>query len=180
MVGRRLGRVRRPGVGHEFRPLAPVIRHHHERVDGGGYPDGLQGKAMPLGARIVAACDAYDAMANTRQYREGMGADRVWQHCAMIKLTFCLRRRPDLSIEEFHHYWRDTHAPLVAARADVLGIRRYVQVHTADHPGLHEAFRRRNDGAPEPYDGVAELWFDDLAAFGRDDPRGAAGERRSP
>jgi uncharacterized protein (TIGR02118 family) len=100
---------------------------------------------------------------------------------AMIKLTFCLRRRPDLSVEEFQRYWREVHAPLVAARADVLNIRRYVQVHTAAEPGLHEAFRRRNDGAPEPYDGVAELWFDDLAAFGRDTPeaRQASAELRA-
>ena len=57
--------------------LAPIVRHHHERVDGGGYPDGLVGASIPLGARIVAACDAYDAMANTRQYREGMGPDKA-------------------------------------------------------------------------------------------------------
>ena len=83
----------------------------------------------------------------------------------MIKLTFCLRRRPDLSVEEFQRYWRETHAPLVAERAGVLGIRRYVQVHTADAPGLHEALRARNGGSPEPFDGVAELWFDSIDAM---------------
>ena len=47
----------------------PVVRHHHERWDGGGYPDGLAGTAIPIGARIVAACDAFDAMTTDRPYR---------------------------------------------------------------------------------------------------------------
>ncbi|MEM7095457.1 MAG: EthD domain-containing protein [Actinomycetota bacterium] len=89
----------------------------------------------------------------------------------MIKLTFCLRRLPHLSREEFQTYWRGTHAALVAERAEVLEIRRYVQVHTmTDVDGLHRAFQRRNDDSPEPFDGVAELWFDDLDAMGGDDP----------
>lgn len=83
----------------------------------------------------------------------------------MIKLTYCLRRHPDLTREEFQQYWLHTHARLVAERSEALGVRRYVQVHTLDLEGLHEAFRRRNDGAPEPFDGVAELWFDDLSAI---------------
>ena len=52
-------------------PLAgaiPVIRHHHERPDGSGYPDGLEGDEIPLGARIVAVVDAYDVMLR-RPYR---------------------------------------------------------------------------------------------------------------
>ena len=53
------------------------VRHHHERIDGAGYPDGLAGDDIPLTARIVSVCDAYDAMAHTRQYREGMGSDRA-------------------------------------------------------------------------------------------------------
>ena len=47
----------------------PVIRHHHERPDGRGYPDGLEGEEIPLGARIVAAADAYDVMLRGRPYR---------------------------------------------------------------------------------------------------------------
>lgn len=96
----------------------------------------------------------------------------------MIKLTFCLRRKPDLTLDEFQTYWRETHGPLVAERAEVLGIRRYVQVHTADAAGLHAALRNRNGGSPPPYDGVAELWFDSLDSFASSDPdaQRAAGE----
>ena len=47
----------------------PVVRHHHERPDGTGYPDGLEGEEIPLGARIVAAVDAYDVMLRRRHYR---------------------------------------------------------------------------------------------------------------
>ena len=65
----------------------------------------------------------------------------------MYKLTFCLRRKHGMSVEEFQRYWRNTHAPLVAARAETLGIRRYVQAHTADRDVLaghhyHESRRR--------------------------------------
>lgn len=48
---------------------ARIVRHHHERLDGSGYPDGLAGEAIPLGARIVAVADAYDAMCTLRPYR---------------------------------------------------------------------------------------------------------------
>ena len=50
--------------------VRPLVRHAHERWDGGGYPDGLAGDAIPVGARIVHACDAYDAMIAERPYRD--------------------------------------------------------------------------------------------------------------
>ena len=50
----------------------PVVRHHHERWDGKGYPDGLAGDKIPVGARIVAVCDAFDAMTSDRPYRPRM------------------------------------------------------------------------------------------------------------
>ena len=58
----------------------------------------------------------------------------------MIKLVYCLRRLPELSREEFQRYWRENHGPLVRERADALGIRRYIQVHTLESP-LNEAMR---------------------------------------
>jgi putative nucleotidyltransferase with HDIG domain len=52
--------------------LAPIVRHHHERFDGDGYPDGLAGERIPLGARIVAVADTFDAATSSRPYRATM------------------------------------------------------------------------------------------------------------
>ena len=52
--------------------VAKLVRSSHERFDGTGYPDGLAGESIPLGARIVSACDAWDAMITTRPYRKAM------------------------------------------------------------------------------------------------------------
>jgi len=57
--------------------LMPAIRHHHERWDGTGYPDGLKGTAIPLNARIVAISDAFDAMTSDRPYRQAMSIDQA-------------------------------------------------------------------------------------------------------
>jgi diguanylate cyclase (GGDEF)-like protein len=54
---------------------APLIRSSHERVDGSGYPDGLAGEDIPLGSRIIAVCDAFDAMTSDRSYRRSMSID---------------------------------------------------------------------------------------------------------
>ncbi|GAB4528830.1 MAG: response regulator [Anaerolineales bacterium] len=53
----------------------PIVRHHHERWDGRGYPDGLAGNAIPMGARIVCLVDAFDAITTTRSYRAGRSFD---------------------------------------------------------------------------------------------------------
>jgi diguanylate cyclase (GGDEF)-like protein len=55
-----------------LRPVAALVRSSHERWDGGGYPDNLAGEQIPLGARIVSVCDAFDAMVADRPYRAGM------------------------------------------------------------------------------------------------------------
>jgi HD-GYP domain-containing protein (c-di-GMP phosphodiesterase class II) len=52
--------------------IAPVVRHEHEHWDGSGYPDGLRGRLIPIGSRIILACDAYHAMITDRPYREAM------------------------------------------------------------------------------------------------------------
>jgi putative nucleotidyltransferase with HDIG domain len=57
-----------------LRPLVPIVRSHHERMDGNGYPDRLAGEAIPLPARIVAVADSFDAMTTSRPYRKAMPA----------------------------------------------------------------------------------------------------------
>jgi uncharacterized protein (TIGR02118 family) len=95
----------------------------------------------------------------------------------MVKLMFCVHRRPDISESEFHRYWREEHGPLVATHASALGILRYVQAHTTSGPvGDALAASRK---APEAFDGVAELWFesaDALMASALTDAGRAAGD----
>jgi HD-GYP domain-containing protein (c-di-GMP phosphodiesterase class II) len=57
--------------------LLPVIRHHHERVDGRGYPDGVEGADIPFASRLLAVCDTYDAMTSSRPYRPAMSQEEA-------------------------------------------------------------------------------------------------------
>jgi putative nucleotidyltransferase with HDIG domain len=63
-------------------PVVPIVRAHHEKWDGSGYPNGLSGEAIPIGARILAAVDCLDALASDRQYRRALPLDE-----AMAKVT---------------------------------------------------------------------------------------------
>ena len=74
-----------PEIGERIlRPISslnailPIVRHHHERWDGDGYPDRLAERAIPTGARIVAVCDAYRAMTENRPYRRSLSQERAW------------------------------------------------------------------------------------------------------
>ena len=66
----------------------------------------------------------------------------------MIKLVFVLRRRPELSRDEFQTYWREKHAPLVASHGKALGLQRYVQTHTIDSP-LNDLLQASRGGPAE-------------------------------
>jgi putative nucleotidyltransferase with HDIG domain len=61
----------------DFASAIPIVFHHHERFDGSGYPAGLAGEAISLGARILAVADVFDAVTSNRPYREGMPVDRA-------------------------------------------------------------------------------------------------------
>ncbi len=72
---------RHPEVGeaicrplHSLQPVLPIIRHHHERWDGSGYPDGLRGEAIPLSARVLQVVDVFDALTTDRPYRRALPA----------------------------------------------------------------------------------------------------------
>ncbi len=61
-----------------FRHVLPIIRHHHEKMDGSGYPDGLQGEAIPITARILTTVDVYDALATERPYRKALAPEEAF------------------------------------------------------------------------------------------------------
>ena len=80
-----------PALAH----VATLVRASHERFDGGGYPDGRAGEEIPLGARIIAVCDAYDAMIGPRPYRLGMS-----EEVALDELRRCAGEQFDPAIVE--------------------------------------------------------------------------------
>jgi HD-GYP domain-containing protein (c-di-GMP phosphodiesterase class II) len=88
-------------------PVAEWVLHHHERWDGAGYPDGVYGEEIPLGARIIFVADAYDAMTSDRVYRR-----RLTTHDALAELQRCAGTQFDPDV--------------VAAFADEIGILRPV------------------------------------------------------
>lgn len=77
----------------DYSDIALVVRHHHERVDGQGYPDGLVGDDIPLLARIVAVADAYNAMTSDRPYREAMPSQ-----VARLRLAQAVESQFDTSV----------------------------------------------------------------------------------
>ncbi len=82
----------------------------------------------------------------------------------MIRVIFLLRRKPELSLAEFRRYWREQHGPLVASHAQRIGALRYVQVHRLDDE-INARMAKSRGGMEEPYDGVAELWWDSEEAL---------------
>ncbi len=97
-------------------PALPVIYHHHERWDGTGYPEGLKGEEIPLGARIVAVCDTFDAMTTDRPYRKAApiekALDEILSHagtqfdpaCAALLVDLIERLGSDDLEERFVRY----------------------------------------------------------------------------
>ena len=76
-----------------YEDIARIVRHHHERIDGEGYPDGIRGLDIPLLSRIIAVADAYNAMTSDRPYRDGMPS-RV----ARLRLAQAVENQFDTSV----------------------------------------------------------------------------------
>jgi HD-GYP domain-containing protein (c-di-GMP phosphodiesterase class II) len=83
----------------DFRSGTALVRSHHERMDGNGYPDRLSGEAIPLGARILAVADAFDAMASARPYRPGLPREVVLSELANGRGTHWDARVVDTLLE---------------------------------------------------------------------------------
>lgn len=104
---------RHPALGYRIlaqvpylRPAARIVLAHHERWDGGGYPRGLKGENIPLGARIFALCDTYDAIISDRPYRKGQSPD-----AAFAEILRCAGEQFDPKVveafEALFPAWRD-------------------------------------------------------------------------
>jgi HD-GYP domain-containing protein (c-di-GMP phosphodiesterase class II) len=95
----------------QLAPIVPIIRHHHERWDGGGYPDGLAGQDIPLLAAIVGLADAWDAMTTVRPYAPAISPDEALEEIrrgngsqfapavAQALLRICERDPAELGLE---------------------------------------------------------------------------------
>lgn len=96
----------------------------------------------------------------------------------MIKLTFCIKRLPHLSREEFFRYWNEHHGELARKNAKAMGVYRYVQLHALEDP-VNDVLRGSRK-APPAFDGVAEMWWETREdmdrAFATDEGRAAGRE----
>ena len=91
----------------------------------------------------------------------------------MIKLVYCLTRRPDVPAERFRTYWLEQHGPKVRARKAALNALKYIQSHTVE-PGLN-GLLQASRGMQPPYDGITEVWWNSAEALKAaiDTPQGA-------
>ena len=92
----------------------------------------------------------------------------------MIKFVYCIRKRTDLTDEEFHTYWREKHGAFIRSLAKVIRAKKYIQSHTLNTPINVELVRSRGLNA-QAYDGVTEIWWDSMEEFlaGVNSPEGA-------
>ncbi|MGE3959240.1 MAG: HD domain-containing phosphohydrolase [Vicinamibacterales bacterium] len=93
-----------------LKPVRPIVRHHHEHLDGTGYPDGLKGDEIPLLAQIMGVVDVFDALTTSRPYKPALSVDDA---CAVLR-------------DEVRRHWR--RADLVETFIDLLGERGLVRV----------------------------------------------------
>jgi HD-GYP domain-containing protein (c-di-GMP phosphodiesterase class II) len=100
--------------------LTAMVRHHHERLDGTGYPDGLSGEGIPLGARIIAVADTFDAITSTRPYRPA----RTHEAAMQILEQECGPRLDPSGVYALQAYYAESPMrPLWTPRRSVLGSR---------------------------------------------------------
>ena len=88
-------------AGETFRPIVPLVLHHHEWYNGRGYPQGLEGAEIPLGAAILAVADAFEAMTSQRPYRPPLSPEATWRELRKGQGT---QFHPAV-VEAFHRLW---------------------------------------------------------------------------
>jgi len=109
------------GNFRSLQAVRPIVRHHHERVDGSGYPDGLKGDAVPLLAQIVGIVDAFDAITTNRPYHTAATAAEA---IAVLKEQVARGWRQQTLVDEFAAIVGNDHVPPTLSAASVPYIRR--------------------------------------------------------
>jgi len=117
-------------VGFPY-PVTPIVRSHHEKWNGSGYPDGLAGEEIPLGARILAAVDCLDALASDRQYRLALGMDEAMRKVAAESGTSFDPR----VIEVLHRRCRDLERLTLASEEEPARLSTNLKVARGTAPG---------------------------------------------
>jgi len=112
-----------------LRQLVPIVRHHHERIDGKGYPDGLAGEEIPLEARILAVVDSFDAMTHERAYRKALSLEE-----AIAELERCAGTQFDPAVVEAFLAARGAREVDAAAAAQLAGETRELAIVKAGKP----------------------------------------------
>jgi putative two-component system response regulator len=116
-------------------PILPIIRHHHERWDGSGYPDGLRGEQIPLLARIVQVTDIYDALTNPRPYKPAFTPERAiaiieeetalgWRDPAVVAMFL---RLPISGIDRVAQFLHTTHTRMAPMHTSIANLDRIFQ-----------------------------------------------------
>jgi putative two-component system response regulator len=116
-------------------PILPIIRHHHERWDGSGYPDGLRGQQIPLLARIVQVADIYDALTNPRPYKQPFTAmqaigvieeemARGWRDPEIVAVFMTM---PAAGIDRVARYIEGAHSKMAPMQASIANLNRIFQ-----------------------------------------------------
>jgi diguanylate cyclase (GGDEF)-like protein/putative nucleotidyltransferase with HDIG domain len=103
-------------------PVAPIVRAHHEKWNGQGYPDGLVGEEIPVGARILTAVDCLDALASDRQYRKALPLDEAMAQIASEAGTAFDPKVIEILQRRYQELERDAIRSLEEARADSLSL----------------------------------------------------------
>jgi len=98
-------------------PVAPIVRSHHERWDGAGYPDGLKGERIPGGARVLAAVDCLDALASHRQYRNAMSLEAAMEKVVSMSGSAFDPRIVEVLQRRYQELERMVHSDSMAAEA---------------------------------------------------------------
>ena len=134
-------------------PVAPIVRSHHERWDGTGYPDRLQGEQIPIGARILAAVDALDALATDRQYRKALPLDEA----VGVVLQEAGKAFDPRVVEVLARRYRELEAMARARSVEPLKLQKNVEIRGGEAPAAGFEASADGNGAGETPDFLNQI-----------------------